>query len=650
MKLMRLRERVPDPDDGSLGETFKHPQFTEADDEERARIMWRSSKSRYEDELSFPWDNYFGMSVRPWVKGTALDLGCFTGGRAVAWRERYEIQGIHGVDVDPIYIEAAHQFAAARGVSAEFRVGFAENIPWADRSFDTILSFDVLEHVRDVAAALMECRRVLRPGGRLLAVFPSYFQPGEHHLSLVTATPGLQCLFTGQTLIEAYCEVLRQRGEAAAWYGRPAHLAPWERGNTIKRHDQSPLPAPPARPGLGRRAPDDAADRCRRQARAGWPGQVACAGRTASDTRAGTTGDHASPADVHPQPALDERPAGKFAPTQYGSARNRMSRTPKPSVVVVTHNSADVIEQCLVSVRQHLPDSQIIVVDNASSDKTVTRSQEVANVMLLPNSENLGFGRACNRGAQAADGPHVVFLNPDVRVIEIDPPSLLAELSQEPFGLRGPLFRDGSRTAPLFLPDRSWPIESLAHALGPLRPRELPALPRVSVRRSTWWPAGAMLLCSRAEFLGLGGFRPEFFLYHEDRDLARRYRVAGLPVGTTRSIIAVHTQGTSSASEDSLRTFAGGWEYLGWIEYMTVWHGHATARRAVACADWLRAQADGALTLLASRGPLSGRAQRKRVQLRRLEEFVRWQSTQEDGTADRGFCPHARELIAGRGA
>lgn len=232
-KLMRLRERVPDPQDGSLSEIFKHPRFTEATDAERERIMWHSAQSRYEDEITFPWDTYFGMPLRRWIKGKVLDLGCFTGGRSVAWCGRYELNGIAGVDVDPIFIQAAQRFAAARGVPADFRVGYAEKIPWADRSLDAILSFDVLEHVRDVTAALTECQRVLRPGGRLLAVFPSYFQPVEHHLSLVTSMPGLQYLFTGPTLIEAYCDVLRQRGEDASWYARPARLAAWERGNTI---------------------------------------------------------------------------------------------------------------------------------------------------------------------------------------------------------------------------------------------------------------------------------------------------------------------------------------------------------------------------------------------------------------------------------
>lgn len=225
----------PDPQHavGGLSEVFFHPLFTRGSEADRERIMRLSAESRYEDEEAFPWDNYFGQSVKPWIGGDALDLGCFTGGRAVAWAERYELRSISGVDVDEAFIGAARRFAESRQRSADFRVGFGERIPWPDGSFDAILSFDVLEHVRSVSETLKECWRVLRPGGHLLAVFPSYFQPVEHHLSLVTRVPGLQYTFAGRTLVQAYCQIVSERGADAEWYGRDDALAPWERGNTI---------------------------------------------------------------------------------------------------------------------------------------------------------------------------------------------------------------------------------------------------------------------------------------------------------------------------------------------------------------------------------------------------------------------------------
>ena len=66
--------------------------------------------------------------------------------------------------------------------------------------------------------------------GRLLVVFPSYFQPVEHHLSLVTGVPGLQYFFSGQTLVSAYNELLAERTTDVSWYDR-GPLEDWERGN-----------------------------------------------------------------------------------------------------------------------------------------------------------------------------------------------------------------------------------------------------------------------------------------------------------------------------------------------------------------------------------------------------------------------------------
>lgn len=235
---MKQWEAFPIPPGETVGECseiFHHPKFTDASADERRTIMAQSAASKYQSELAYPWDHYFGMDLRPLLAGKrVLDLGCFTGGRGVAWIERYGLSHLYGVDVADVFIDAAREFAARRSAPAEFRVAFAESLPLEDGSVDAVLSFDVLEHVQDVPAALAECYRVLRPGGVCLLVFPGYFQPFEHHLALVTRCPGLQYFFSGQTLVQAYCQILAERGSAADWYRRESEkLKPWERGNTV---------------------------------------------------------------------------------------------------------------------------------------------------------------------------------------------------------------------------------------------------------------------------------------------------------------------------------------------------------------------------------------------------------------------------------
>jgi SAM-dependent methyltransferase len=67
-----------------------------------------------------------------------------------------------GLDVEYIGADLAGNEQAAVTLRAD------GTLPLADRSFDAVLSTQVLEHVRDPAIYLSECFRVLRPGGRLL--------------------------------------------------------------------------------------------------------------------------------------------------------------------------------------------------------------------------------------------------------------------------------------------------------------------------------------------------------------------------------------------------------------------------------------------------------------------------------------------------
>jgi 2-polyprenyl-3-methyl-5-hydroxy-6-metoxy-1,4-benzoquinol methylase len=233
---MKLREVVPDPaNTDGLQEVFNLRGFLHASQSQRNEIMLKSCHAKYREEVEYPWDAYFEIDIVPLLTGkSVLDMGCFNGGRGAAWYERYTLSQITGIDVDHVFIEAATRFAAARGIRAQYTLAQGEELPFEDRTFDAILSFDVLEHVRSVSATMKECYRVLKPGGRFFLVFPSYFHPNEHHLGMVTRLPGIQYLFSGKTLIRAYSEILAERGDGAYWYQRgsnePAH---WERGHTI---------------------------------------------------------------------------------------------------------------------------------------------------------------------------------------------------------------------------------------------------------------------------------------------------------------------------------------------------------------------------------------------------------------------------------
>jgi len=93
------------------------------------------------------------------------------------------------------------------------------------------------------------------------------------------------------------------------------------------------------------------------------------------------------------------------------------------SVITVTWNSQDFIEKQIKSVVLGCKDItyEQIVVDNASTDKTVELVEKYSSVKLIKNLENLGFAQGNNKGSEISQGEFLLFLNADN---EIEPGSL----------------------------------------------------------------------------------------------------------------------------------------------------------------------------------------------------------------------------------
>lgn len=232
---MKIMETRPSPSNYGLKEIFSHPNFIAGNDEERNAIMLKSAQWNYDTEIEFPWDRYFGFDLTSLLSNKAvLDLGCFTGGKSIAWAERYGVREMYGIDTSDIFITAARKFAEKKGIEAKFSVSFAEELPFQDNMFDAILSVDVFEHVQRLKDVLLECKRVLRKDGMLFIVFPGYFHPFEHHLNCVTRMPFIHYFSSGEELVDIYNEIIDERGDEANWYKREiVFLRPWERCNEI---------------------------------------------------------------------------------------------------------------------------------------------------------------------------------------------------------------------------------------------------------------------------------------------------------------------------------------------------------------------------------------------------------------------------------
>ncbi len=211
-------------------------------------------------------------------------------------------------------------------------------------------------------------------------------------------------------------------------------------------------------------------------------------------------------------------------------------QNPAISIVIVSYNSGHILGECLA----RLPDTaEVIVVDNASSDDSV-RVAEGFSVRLISLPENVGYGCACNLGAEAASGEFILFMNPDVRFEEGSIGRLADAAGHYP---------GAAAFAPrLVKPDGSIVFQDSSILCPPphnkSKPRHVPAGDCCVEAMS-----GAAIFCRREAFLGLGGFDERIFLYYEDDDLCRRLRKAGWSLVYVHGALGRHEHGKSTRSK-----------------------------------------------------------------------------------------------------
>lgn len=220
------------------------------------------------------------------------------------------------------------------------------------------------------------------------------------------------------------------------------------------------------------------------------------------------------------------------------------------SIVIPLFNRAELTEQCLVNLADvtHGATFEVILVDNASTDGTAALLASLGgDVQVLRNSENRGFAAACNQGARAARGRHVVFLNNDTIPLSGWLEPLLAELDADPkVAVVGSklLFADGTiqHAGVLFKRDLPLPYHAFYHAPG--------SAPAVNTRRELRCVTGACMAVRRSVFDALGGFDEGFVNGYEDVDFCLKVRQRGNTIVYQPQSALYHLESQTAARKD----------------------------------------------------------------------------------------------------
>jgi ubiquinone/menaquinone biosynthesis C-methylase UbiE len=104
---------------------------------------------------------------------TVLEVGCATGTLTLAAKQAAGPSGkVYGIDIIPGMIEASQRKAAQANVEITFQLGSIDSIPFPDSHFDQVMCSFMIFHMSDETRrkGIAEIQRVLKPGGRLLAL------------------------------------------------------------------------------------------------------------------------------------------------------------------------------------------------------------------------------------------------------------------------------------------------------------------------------------------------------------------------------------------------------------------------------------------------------------------------------------------------
>jgi N-acetylglucosaminyl-diphospho-decaprenol L-rhamnosyltransferase len=227
------------------------------------------------------------------------------------------------------------------------------------------------------------------------------------------------------------------------------------------------------------------------------------------------------------------------------------------AAVVVNYNAGGALLSCVASVLAQDPAPELVVVDNSSTDDSVTRLRDAhPAVRVVRSGDNLGYARAANLGIAATDAPVVAVLNPDTVLAPGAAKALVARFDAEPeLGAVGPQLHnpDGS----LYPSARRVPsvADAVGHGLlffvwrdNPFtrRYRQIDADP--GRPRDVDWVSGAAIWLRRAALDDVGGWDERYFMYVEDVDLCWRLRRSGWRVAYEPAATVEHLLGVSTAS------------------------------------------------------------------------------------------------------
>lgn len=241
---------------------------------------------------------------------------------------------------------------------------------------------------------------------------------------------------------------------------------------------------------------------------------------------------------------------------------------PTVDIVIVNWNSGEQLRECLESIyaskNKDVELSTVTVVDNASSDGSLKQAESSQTpAVIIPNARNIGFGAACNQGAQVGSADYILFLNPDAKLYHDSLDTsvcFMEESSNSNIGIIGIQLLDNqgniSRSCSRF-PTTSLLLNKVLGLQHLSEEFKTPAMNEWDHEDSRFVDQviGAFFLVRRTVFEGLEGFDERFFVYYEEVDFSYRAMKSGWASYYLNKTKAFHKGGGTSENVKARRMF-----------------------------------------------------------------------------------------------
>jgi GT2 family glycosyltransferase len=228
------------------------------------------------------------------------------------------------------------------------------------------------------------------------------------------------------------------------------------------------------------------------------------------------------------------------------------------SVIIVNWNGERFLGRCLAALMdQTVKPHEIILVDNASSDRSVEIAQRFPLVRLMALDQNTGFARGNNLAIKAAskESEWIALINPDAfakpRWLEA---LLVAAESNPGFDAFGSMLVNAVDPRVLDGAGDAYHMSGLVWRMG----HGSPVPTSAENEREVFSPCAAAALYRRSALHEIGGFDEDYFCYVEDVDLGFRLRLAGYRCLYVPQSVAHHVgSGTSGGQHSDFAMYHG---------------------------------------------------------------------------------------------